>query len=194
MGTKRRDAVDPPRPLRDKESNRQGTDPTQSGTRTLTMLRTKQHLFVGLLGLFLGLLLLSAQVRAGVDDEKFCCRANNAKCNSCKEGISMEEYCKKSLPSVPPGCKREGCCKAFTAKCRACHRGVSKKEFCKQRPKVPGCESNFRDCKKDPSASGCKWVSCCKTFTSNCVACSKGISEVEFCKKRPNFKGCEKLG
>merc|ERR1712010_316628 len=28
MGTKRRDAVDPPRPLRDKESNRQGTDPT----------------------------------------------------------------------------------------------------------------------------------------------------------------------
>merc|ERR1711907_99525 len=28
MGTKRSDAVDPPRPLRDKESNRQGTDPT----------------------------------------------------------------------------------------------------------------------------------------------------------------------
>merc|ERR1711970_1209771 len=26
MGTKRRDAADPPRPLRDKESNRQGTD------------------------------------------------------------------------------------------------------------------------------------------------------------------------
>merc|ERR1711887_62499 len=28
MGTKRSDAVDPPRPLGDKESNRQGTDPT----------------------------------------------------------------------------------------------------------------------------------------------------------------------
>merc|ERR1711908_104815 len=28
MGTKRSDAVDPPRPLRGKESNRQGTDPT----------------------------------------------------------------------------------------------------------------------------------------------------------------------
>merc|ERR1712100_113906 len=27
MGTKRRDAADPPRPLRDKESNRQVTDP-----------------------------------------------------------------------------------------------------------------------------------------------------------------------
>ena len=33
--TKRRDAADPPRPLRDKESNRQGTDPTQSGTPAL---------------------------------------------------------------------------------------------------------------------------------------------------------------
>merc|ERR1712199_119932 len=29
MGTKRSDAVDPPRPLRDKESNQQGTDPTR---------------------------------------------------------------------------------------------------------------------------------------------------------------------
>jgi len=127
--------------------------------------------------------------------EKYnCCRANNAKCNSCKEGISEEEYCKKSLPSVPPGCKREGCCKAFTARCRACHRGESVEAFCKNRPKVPGCERNFRDCKKDPSASGCKWFSCCKKFTSKCVACSKGISEEDFCRRSPNFKGCEKLG
>ena len=127
--------------------------------------------------------------------EKYnCCRANNAKCNSCKEGISEEEYCKKSLPSVPPGCKREGCCKSFTARCRACHRGESVEAFCKNRPKVPGCERNFRDCKKDPSASGCKWFSCCKKFTSKCVACSKGISEEDFCRRSPNFKGCEKLG
>merc|ERR1711885_17327 len=127
--------------------------------------------------------------------EKYnCCKANDAKCLSCKPGISEEEYCKKSLPSVPPGCKREGCCKSFTARCRACHRGVSVEAFCKQKPEVPGCERNFRDCKKDPSASGCKWFSCCKKFTSKCVACSKGISKEDFCRRSPNFKGCEKLG
>merc|ERR1711885_30662 len=130
----------------------------------------------------------------GCEKYRNCCQAYDAKCQSCKQGISEEEYCKKSLPSVPPGCKREGCCKSFTARCRACHRGVSVEAFCKQKPKVPGCERNFRDCKKDPSASGCKWFSCCKKFTSKCVACSKGISEEDFCRRSPNFKGCEKLG
>merc|ERR1711885_73339 len=130
----------------------------------------------------------------GCEKYRNCCQAYNAKCQSCKQGISEEEYCKKSLPSVPPGCKREGCCKSFTARCRACHRGVSVEAFCKQKPEVPGCERNFRDCKKDPSASGCKWFSCCKKFTSKCVACSKGISKEDFCRRSPNFKGCEKLG
>merc|ERR1712091_97752 len=97
----------------------------------------------------------------GCEKYRNCCQAYNAKCESCKQGISEEEFCKKSLPSVPPGCKREGCCKSFTARCRACHRGVSVEAFCKQKPEVPGCERNFRDCKKDPSASGCKWFSCC---------------------------------
>ena len=125
--------------------------------------------------------------------EKYnCCSLKNAFCNSCKEGISLEEYCKKSLPSVPAGCKREGCCQAFTASCRACHRGVSKEEFCKRKPKVPGCERNFRDCKKDPSASGCKWIKCCVQFTSKCFACTQDKSEEEFCKafKKFGIPGC----
>merc|ERR1711970_1278274 len=108
MGTKRRDAVDPPRPLRDKESNRQGTDPTQSGTRTLTMLRTKQHLFVGLLGLFLGLLLLSTQVCAFDDDENFCCKAFTADCFACDAGKSVRKFCKdlKRRDYDFPGCEK----------------------------------------------------------------------------------------
>merc|ERR1712070_386102 len=52
------------------------------------------------------------------------------------EGLSEEEYCKKSLPRVPPGCNREGCCKTFSAKCRACNRGMSKEVFCKKKPKA----------------------------------------------------------
>merc|ERR1712196_731944 len=121
--------------------------------------------------------------------EKYnCCQANHARCNSCKEGLSEEEDCKKSLPRVPPGCNREGCCKSFTAKCRACNRGVSEEVFCKQMEgqkfRVPGCERNFRDCKKDPSASGCKWIKCCKKFTAKCFACSQDKSEEEIWSPR----------
>merc|ERR1711908_148525 len=131
--------------------------------------------------------------------EKYnCCTGNHARCNSCKEGLSEEEYCKKSLPRVPPGCNREGCCKTFSARCRACNRGVSKEVFCKQVPKAPGCERNYRDCKKDPSASGCKWIKdkCCRKFTAECFACAQGKSEEEICKKREKFglPGCEKFG
>merc|ERR1711903_437480 len=98
----------------------------------------------------------------------------------------------------PPGCIREGCCKKFTARCRACNRGVSKEVFCQKKPKVPGCERNFHDCKKDPSASGCKWIKdkCCREFTAKCFACAQGISEEQICKKREKFglPGCEKFG
>ena len=129
--------------------------------------------------------------------EKYnCCKGNHARCNSCKEGLSEEEYCKKSLPRVPPGCFREGCCKSIAAKCRACNRGVSKEVFCKLKPKVPGCERNYRDCKKDPSASGCKWIKCCVQFTSKCFACTQDKSEEEVCKtfKKYGLPGCEKFG
>merc|ERR1711934_1218499 len=58
-----------------------------------------------------------------------------------------------------------------------CSKGVSKEVFCQKKPKVPGCERNFHDCKKDPSASGCKWIKdkCCREFTAKCFACAQGI-------------------
>merc|ERR1711934_1282956 len=138
--------------------NRQGTDATQSGTRTLTMLRTKQLLFVGLLGLLLGLLLLSAQVRAGDDDEKFCCRENTAVCQACLDDKSVRKFCKKDKNRDIPGCEKfyvgftpspcclSGHCKKgcdglsyeeggrgdFSAKCISCDLGISEEEFCKK--------------------------------------------------------------
>merc|ERR1712100_307572 len=182
--TKKVTDKEPTRPVRN----------TRTWMKTTSYGKTKQRLFVGLL---LGLLLLSTQAQAlSIEQPPICCKGNHARCNSCKEGLSEEEYCKKSLPRVPPGCNREGCCKAFTAKCRACHRGVSKEAFCKRKPKVPGCERNGAQCKKDPSASGCKWFKCCKKYTSKCLACAQDKSEEEFCKKYKKFgiPGCEKLG
>merc|ERR1711903_112393 len=128
---------------------------TRTWMKTTSYGKTKQRLFVGLL---LGLIVLSTQAQAlSIEQPPICCKGNHARCNSCKEG----------------------CCKKFTARCRACNRGVSKEVFCQKKPKVPGCERNFHDCKKDPSASGCKWIKdkCCREFTAKCFACAQGISE-----------------
>merc|ERR1712147_396894 len=78
------------------------------------------------------------------------------------------------------------CCKGNHARCNSCKEGVSEEVYCQKKPKVPGCERNFHDCKKDPSASGCKWIKdkCCREFTAKCFACAQGISEEQICKKR----------
>merc|ERR1712048_1308675 len=162
--TKKVTDKEPTRPVRN----------TRTWMKTTSYGKTKQRLFVGLL---LGLLLLSTQAQAlSIEQPPICCKGNHARCNSCKEGLSEEEYCKKSLPRVPPGCNREG--------------------FCKKKPKAPGCERNFHDCKKDPSASGCKWFKCCRKFTSKCFACAQDKSEEEVCRIMKNYglPGCEKFG
>merc|ERR1711907_120132 len=135
MGTKRSDAADPSRPLRDKESNRQRnrqvTDATQSGTRTLMKYgKTKQHL----VGLLLGLLLLSTQAQAL---SVVCCDGFTAECESCAAGLSEEEYCKRN-PYVT-GCEKYNCCLAYDAKCLSCAAGLSEEEYCKRNPYVTGC-------------------------------------------------------
>merc|ERR1712088_279278 len=108
--------------------------------KTTSYGKTKQRLFVGLL---LGLIVLSTQSQAlSIEQPPICCKGNHARCNSCKEGLSEEEYCKKS-PSAS-GCKwiKDKCCREFTAKCFACAQGISEEQICKKREKfgLPGCE------------------------------------------------------
>merc|ERR1711970_1501029 len=148
MGTKRRDAADPSRPLRDRERNRQGTDATQSGTRTLMKYgKTKQHL----VGLLLGLLLLSTQAQAL---SVVCCDGFTAECLSCAAGLSEEEYCNRN-PSTS-GCEKyRNCCYAYDAKCQSCAAGLSEEEYCK----------------KNPSTSGCEKYNCCSEQSAKCLSC-----------------------
>merc|ERR1711871_103329 len=174
MGTKRRDAADPSRPLRDKESNRQRnrqvTDATQSGTRTLMKYgKTKQHL----VGLLLGLLLLSTQAQAL---SVVCCDEFTAECQSCEQGLSEEEYC--SSTPYASGCEKYGnnCCSAFTAECESCAAGLSEEEYCKRNPYVTGCEK----------------YNCCLAYDAKCLSCAAGLSEEAYCKKNPSTSGCEK--
>merc|ERR1711959_702217 len=194
MGTKRRDAADPPRSetkkVTDKEPTRNRPDPVRN-TRTwmkTTYGKTKQHLFVGLL---LGVIVLSTQAQAL---SIVCCQAHNAQCESCKQGISEEEYCRKN-PSTflgTPGCEKyhnggggkpAACCRANNAKCLSCAAGLSEEEYCKKNPSTAGCE---------------KYRNCCQAVSAKCESCKQGISEEEYCKKAPTtdffggVQGCEK--
>merc|ERR1711959_611259 len=202
MGTKRRDAADPPRSetkkVTDKEPTRNRPDPVRN-TRTwmkATYGKTKQHLFEGLL---LGVIVLSTQAQAL---SIVCCQAHNAQCESCKQGISEEEYCRKN-PSTflgTPGCEKyhnggggkpAACCQADSAKCESCKQGISEEEYCKKAPTdffgpVQGCE------KYQSGGGGGK--GCCRANTADCLACSDGKSVKKFCKKKRNrdVPGCEK--
>ena len=181
----------------------------------MTMLRTKQLLFVGLLGLFLGLLLLSAQVRAGDDDEKFCCRENTAECQACLDDKSVRKFCKKDKNRDVPGCPFAGCCRANTAECLACVDDRSVRKFCKKDKNrdIPGCEKFHDGFTPRPCClSGhCNEKACNGLtyeeggrgdFSAKCISCDLGISEEEFCKKEelkpdgldPSVSGCKKYG
>merc|ERR1712100_277935 len=196
--TKKVTDKEPTRPVRN----------TRTWMKTTSYGKTKQHLFVGLL---LGLLLLSTQAQA---ESIICCEVHNAKCLSCAEGLSEEEYCKRN-PSTR-GCDNYNCCKAFTAKCEACVAGMSEKEYCKQvgtdfLGPLQGCEkynccrannakclscaaglSEEEYCKKNPSTSGCEKYNCCSEQSAKCLSCKEGLSEEEYCKKNPSTGGCEK--
>merc|ERR1711943_71682 len=182
--TKRRCRPTPPAQRQRKEPTRNRPDPvrnTRTWMKTTTYGKTKQHLFVGLL---LGVIVLSTQAQAL---SIVCCQAHNAQCESCKQGISEEEYCRKN-PSTflgTPGCEKyhnggggkpAACCRANNAKCLSCAAGLSEEEYCK----------------KNPSTGGCEKYNCCKAFTADCQSCAAGLSEEEYCKKNPSTAGCEK--
>merc|ERR1711970_117788 len=107
--------------------------------KTTSYGKTKQHLFVGLL---LGVIVLSTQAQALSIEQPgppICCSAYDAQCESCKQGLSVNEYCRKT-PYVP-GCEKYNCCRGNNAQCLSCSEGISEEEYCKKRNRdVPGCE------------------------------------------------------
>merc|ERR1712048_774984 len=176
--TKKVTDKEPTRPVRN----------TRTWMKTTSYGKTKQHLFVGLL---LGVIVLSTQAQALSIEQPgppICCQAYNAKCESCKQGISEEEYCKKNPSDFfggVQGCEKYEngggskpfpCCRANNAKCLSCAAGLSEKDYCK----------------KNPSTGGCEKYNCCRANNAKCLSCAAGLSEEEYCKKNPSTGGCEK--
>merc|ERR1712159_533301 len=181
--TKKVTDKEPTRPVRN----------TRTWMKTTSYGKTKQHLFVGLL---LGVIVLSTQAQAlsieqaPIGQAPICCSAYDAQCESCKQGLSEKEYCRRN-PYVT-GCEKYQngggskpfpCCKANNAQCLSCAAGLSEKDYCKKNPSTGGCE---------------KYRNCCQAYNAKCESCKQGISEEEYCKKNPStdffggVQGCEK--
>merc|ERR1711937_130563 len=171
---------------------------TRTWMKTTSYGKTKQHLFVGLL---LGVIVLSTQAQALSIEQPgppICCSAYDAQCESCKQGLSEKEYCRRN-PYVT-GCEKYQnggggkpfpCCRANNAKCLSCAAGLSEKDYCKKNPSTDFF-GGVQGCEKYHKGDGGK--GCCKAFTADCLACSEGKSVKRFCKKKRNrdVPGCEK--
>ena len=110
------------------------------------------------------------------DPPRMCCKAYNAKCMSCMEGITEAEYCAKYPGRV--GCpviyepSERMCCMAMTPSCLACSAGLTVDQYCAKNPGYWGCPG------------------CCEALTAECLACSAGLSTEEYCTKFPDTSGC----
>ena len=132
---------------------------------------------------------------------RVCCRALNAQCLACAEGIAVDDFCAIPKNSKISGCKpastieddsqKDGdnnpvpvCCKAKTAGCLSCQQRISVVEFCavRKNEKVAGCPKPQPPV-KHPSPQ-CKEVMGVGTF--GCVAnkyygtVAKGFTVEEF--------------
>merc|ERR1712118_273410 len=131
---------------------------TRTWMKTPSYGKTKQHLFVGLL---LGVIVLSTQAQALSIEQPgppICCSAYDAQCESCKQGLSEKEYCRRN-PYVT-GCEKYQnggggkpfpCCRANNAKCLSCAAGLSEKDYCKKNPSTGGCKK-----KRNRDVPGCE--------------------------------------
>merc|ERR1711959_232742 len=100
--------------------------------------------FTGLIASTLMLLLAvmasTASARSiAFPEPQYCCNAYNAKCESCKQGLSEEEFCRiyptfSGCPTPTPVC-----CNAYNAECEACKFGITVDELCRRDPHSHVC-------------------------------------------------------
>merc|ERR1712144_62191 len=130
--------------------------------------------FTGLIASTLMLLLAvmasTASARSiAFPEPQYCCNAYTAECESCKQGVSVEEFCRTD-PTFPE-CPIEQfpiCCNAYNAKCESCKEGLSEEEFCRIYPTFSGC----------PTPTPVR----CNAYNAECEACKFGITVEEMCR------------
>merc|ERR1712149_25024 len=148
--------------------------------------------FTGLIASTLMLLLAvmasTASARSiAFPEPQYCCNAYTAECESCKQGMGVEEFCRTD-PTFPE-CPIEQppiCCNAYSAECEACKFGITVEEICRVHEEDMAFDSHLQPlegCPKKPKK-------CCRANTLECQACNAGVSEDEFCRRDPHSHVC----
>ena len=71
------------------------------------------------------------------------------------------------------------------ASTRSAHEHGRVKKYCKAYRNAPGCRAASKAAKRDAAKTAC-----CRARTAKCVACKKGMSVADYCKRYPRAKGC----
>merc|ERR1711977_453999 len=149
--------------------------------------------FTGLIASTLMLLLAvmasTASARSiAFPEPQYCCNAYTAECESCKQGVSVEEFC-RTYPTVPE-CPTEQppiCCNAYNAKCEACKFGITVEEMCRVHEEDMAFDSFLGPLDGYPQNQP---KPCCRANTLECQARNAGVSEDEFCRRDPHSHIC----
>merc|ERR1712188_128804 len=148
--------------------------------------------FTGLIASTLMLLLAvmasTASARSiAFPEPQYCCNAYNAECESCKQGVSVEEFC-RSDPTVPERpTPTPVCCNAYNAECEACKFGITVEEMCRVHEEDMAFDSFLGPLDGCPQNQP---KPCCRANTLECQACNAGVSEDEFCRRDPHSHVC----
>merc|ERR1712144_175740 len=120
-------------------------------------------------------------------EPQYCCNAYNAECESCKQGVSVEEFC-RSDPTFS-GCPTPTpvCCNAYNAECEACKFGITVEEMCRVHEEDMAFDSFLGPLDGCPQNQP---KPCCRANTLECQACNAGVSEDEFCRRDPHSHVC----
>merc|ERR1712078_168551 len=148
--------------------------------------------FTGLIASTLMLLLAvmasTASARSiAFPEPQYCCNAYTAECESCKQGVSVEEFCRiyptfSGCPTPTPVC-----CNAYNAECEACKFGITVEEMCRVHEEDMAFDSFLGPLDGCPQNQP---KPCCRANTLECQACNAGVSEDEFCRRDPHSHVC----
>ena len=142
-----------------------------------------------------------------------CCMALTADCMACANGMPVEEYCKRApttkgcpvveettaTPTDNSPCKgiNEAVMNAEKAHSAAVDKimaaGDASDAMMQQMERfaaqMEALAAQYKRC-MSPSTLTTTAPMCCKALTANCMACAKGMSVDEYCKRAPTTVGC----
>merc|ERR1719188_2264495 len=137
-----------------------------------------------------------------------CCMAMTAECLSCSAGLTVEEYCAENPDTE--GCNSAGLVQAVAKTQEACQVGdhvecpdengtmcagnqcCPRSTYGKTYP-CPSAEQGWSKCESSAKVTNCLEQTphaCCRAMTAECLSCSAGQTEEEYCAENPSTEGC----